>query len=94
MIYIIDGWQGHAGAITQMFLNKLSNTLMTGSKDKKVIMWQLPEKWRNEEIESFETKGIQYLNDKLAALRIQQALEKETNDDSSDDSLNGWDLYP
>lgn len=77
-----------------MFLNVLNNTLMTVSKDKKVIMWQLPDKWSNDDIESFEKDGIKDLNDKIAALRIQKAMVNESEDNSSDDSLNGWDLEP
>lgn len=67
---------------------------MTVSKDKKVIMWQLPDKWSNDDIELFEKDGIKHLNDKIAALRIQKALVNESEDNSSDDSLNGWDLRP
>lgn len=67
---------------------------MTVSKDKKLIYWKIPDKWVNDEIAYFETNEIKNMNDKLAVLRIQKTLAKMTEgeDDSSDDSLNGWDL--
>ena len=34
------------------------------------------------------------LNDTMAMLRLQKALEKKDEDSSDDDSLDGWDFRP
>ena len=69
--------------------------LWTGGKDNTIIIWQLPEKWNNEEIEKFEQNEIKHLNDTLALKKMQKTLAKREEgleSDSSDDDLNGWDL--
>ena len=68
--------------------------LWTGGKDRSIVIWQLPEKWSNEEIEKFEENEIKHINDNIALKRLQKALLRRDDDDSdsSDDDLNGWDL--
>ena len=91
----IYAWKAHEGAITQMNYDSAHKILITGGKDKKIIFWKLPEKWVNEDIERFEKDEIKNLNDTMAMLRLQKALEKKDDDSSSDDdSLDGWDIRP
>ena len=88
-------WKAHEGAITQMNYDTAHKILITGGKDKKIIFWKLPEKWVNEDVEKFEKDEIKNLNDTMAMLRLQKALEKKDDDSSSDDdSLDGWDIRP
>ena len=91
----IYAWKAHEGAITQMNYDSAHKILITGGKDKKIIFWKLPEKWVNEDIERFEKDEIKNLNDTMAMLRLQKALEKKDDNSSSDeDSLDGWDIRP
>ena len=91
----IFGWQAHTGAITQMYYDEEYMILFSAGKDKKVLFWKLPEKWVNDEIEKFEKTEIKNINDSLAMLKIQKTLTKlDGEDDSSDDSLCGWDIRP
>ena len=91
----IFAWKGHDEAITQMFYDGARRVLITASKDKKIILWKLPEKWVNEDIEKFEKDEIKNLNDTMSMLKFQKALEKKGDEsDSDDDSLDGWDIRP
>ena len=87
-------WKAHNGAITQMNYDSAHKILITGGKDKKIIFWKLPEKWVNEDIERFEKDEIKNLNDTMATLKMQKALEKNNDDSSDEDSLDGWDFKP
>lgn len=86
-------WKAHQAAVTQLFFDYEQYILISGGKDKTIRVWDLPKTWNSEEIKNFETEGLQKLNDEKATLRIQQTLKQE-EDDSSEDSLNGWDLRP
>lgn len=79
-----------------MIYDEAKRILLTGSKDKLLIHWAIPPKWVNEEIAEFEKNELKNINNTLATLRIQKTLAKLNNDDndSDDDSLNGWDLRP
>ena len=69
--------------------------LLSMSKDKRIIFWKLPDTWINEALAKFESEEIQNINDKVARLKMQKTLsKKDEEDDSSDDSLNGWDIRP
>ena len=87
----IFAWKGHERAITQMFYDSGKKLLITGGKDKKIIFWKLPENWENEEFKQFEKEEIKNLNDTIAMLKLQKALEKNSDSDDTD-SLDGWDL--
>ena len=64
-------------------------------KDKNIFFWKLPERWVNEEVSKFETDEIKNINDAMAMLKFQKTLKKDDEDeDSSDDSLCGWDIRP
>ena len=87
--------KAHTGAITQMNYDAAHKILITGGKDKKIIFWKLPEKWINEDVERFEKDEIKNLNDTMAMLKLQKALEKKDDLSSDDDdSLDGWDFRP
>ena len=78
-----------------MNYDHVKNTLFTASKDKKMTLWQLPESWINDEIRQFEQNEMKNINDNLALLKMQKSLTKMgEGDDSSDDSLCGWDIRP
>ena len=88
-------WKAHTGAITQMNYDAAHKILITGGKDKRIIFWKLPEKWINEDVERFEKDEIKNLNDTMAMLKLQKALEKKDDLSSDDDdSLDGWDFRP
>ena len=60
-----------------------------------MTLWQFPESWINDEIRQFEQNEIKKINDNLAMLKMQKTLIKMgEGDDSSDDSLCGWDIRP
>ena len=77
-----------------MIYDSAHKILITGGKDKRIVFWKLPEKWVNEDVEKFEKDEIKNLNDTMAMLRLQKALEKKDDDSSDDDSLDGWDFRP
>ena len=68
-----------------------SRQLLSMAKDKKIIYWQLPDNWVKDEIKKFQDENIREINDKKAMERLQKQKEKG-DDDSSDDSLDGWDI--
>jgi WD40 repeat protein len=89
----VYAWQAHNDAITQMYIDEENNILISGGKDKKIIYWKLPENWINSDLEKFEDEEMRKINDEKAILKFQNF--KDDNDsDSSDDSLNGWDIRP
>ncbi len=65
--------------------------LLSMAKDKKIIYWQLPNNWVKEEILKFQDENIRQINDERAKERLQKQKDKP-DDDSSDDSLDGWDI--
>jgi WD40 repeat protein len=88
-------WKAHEGAITQIYYESGNRILLTGGKDKNIFFWKLPERWVNEEVSKFETDEIKNINDAMAMLKFQKTLKKDDEDeDSSDDSLCGWDIRP
>ncbi len=90
----IYAWLAHPkAAITQMYFQENERLLWTGAKDRAIRIWQLPEKWQNEEIEKFEETEIKNINNNLALIKMQKTLLKMTDDDSDSslDDLNGWD---
>ena len=91
----IYAWQAHNGAITQMRYDKQKKQLLSVGKDKKIIYWQIPEDWVNESIKKFEEDNMREINNSRAVMKFQKNLKKEgEDDDSSDDSLDGWDIRP
>lgn len=76
---VIKLWTAHTKAITQMFFDDNKNLLFTGSKDKLLKVWVIPEQWTNKECE--------YANHYVTAITY-----NENSDESSFDSLDGWDI--
>ena len=91
----IYAWQAHKGAITQMRYDRNKKQLLSVGKDKKIIYWQIPDDWVNESIKKFEEDKMREINNSRAVMKFQKNLKKEgEDDDSSDDSLDGWDIRP
>lgn len=92
----VFAWQAHTGAITQMRYEMASKVLLTAGKDKRFVYWKLPDTWLNEAVAKFEANEIKNINDSYAMMKIQKTLSKVAGEeeDSSDDSLNGWDIRP
>ena len=87
----IYAWQAHSGAITQMQFFPKKKQLLSMAKDKKIIYWQLPDNWVKDEIKKFQDENIRVINDERAIEKFKKQKEKG-DDDSSDDSLDGWDI--
>ena len=84
-------WIAHQSAITQIWYQSDKHILWTGGKDLRIKMWQLPEKWISEEVDSFETNEVINITAKIAAEKIEKMIQKkEEDEDDSDDDLNGW----
>ena len=81
-------WEAHPkSAITQMWYQPDLHILWTGGKDLRIKMWQLPEKWVSEEVNTFEKEEVSNITAKIATEKI---VKKEGEEDSDDDDLNGW----
>ena len=65
--------------------------LLSMAKDKKIIYWQLPDNWVKDEVKKFQDEKVREINDTRAIERLKKQKEKG-DDDSSDDSLDGWDI--
>ena len=90
----IYAWQAHNGAITQIYFDIDNNVLISGGKDKRIVYWKLPDNWINSDLEKFENEEIRKINDQKAILKYQNIKKDNDDSDSSDDSLNGWDIRP
>ena len=75
-----------------MIFNRERKQLLSVAKDKKIIYWQIPDSWISESMKKFEEDSMREINANRAAARLQKAKNKD--DDSSDDSLDGWDIRP
>ena len=87
----IYAWQAHTGAITQMKYFPKTKQLLSMAKDKRIAYWQLPDNWVKDEIKKFQDENIREINDSKAIEKFKRQREKG-DDDSSDDSLDGWDI--
>ena len=87
----IYAWQAHSSAITQMQYFPKKRQLLSMAKDKKIIYWQIPDNWVKDSIKKFEEENIREINDERAKEKFKKQKEKG-DDDSSDDSLDGWDI--
>lgn len=84
---LIKIWMGHSMAITQMYFDEQRLFLYTGSKDKLIKVWKIPERWITEE--SDKSKIIE----SLIPVDVKDQIKPEDydSDDSDYDDLNGWD---
>ena len=87
----IYAWQAHTSAITQMQYFPKTKQLLSMAKDKRIAYWQLPDNWVKDEIKIFQDEKIRQINDSKAIEKFKRQREKGDND-SSDDSLDGWDI--
>jgi WD40 repeat protein len=87
----IFAWQAHSEAITQMKYFPKTRQLLSMAKDKKIVYWQLPDNWVKDSLKKFQDENIREINDTRATERLKKQKEKG-DDDSSDDSLDGWDI--
>ena len=85
-------WVAHPkSAITQIWYQQDQHILWTGGKDLRIKMWQLPEKWVSEEVDTFEETEVKNITAKIATEKIEKMTnKKEGEEDSDDDDLNGW----
>ena len=90
----IYAWQAHSGAITQMIYNRKKKQLLSVAKDKKIIYWQIPDSWVNASVQKFEEDSMREINNSRAKAKFEKQLKKEGDEDSSSDSLDGWDIRP
>ena len=90
----IYAWQAHQDAITQMQYFPEKRQLLSMAKDKKIIYWQIPDNWVKDSVKKFQDESVREINDTRAAERLQRTQKKDGDDDSSDDSLDGWDIRP
>jgi WD40 repeat protein len=89
----IYAWQAHSDAITQMKYFPKRRQLLSMAKDKKIIYWQIPDNWVKDSVRKFQDESVREINNTRATERLQRT-QKEGDDDSSDDSLDGWDIRP
>jgi len=91
----IYAWQAHSEAITQMKYFPKRRQLLSMAKDKKIIFWQLPDKWVSDSVQKFQDESVREINNRRATQRLKNKKDKkDDDDDSSDDSLDGWDIRP
>ena len=62
------------------------------AKDKKIIYWQLPNDWVKDDLKKFQEENIREINNARAIEKFKKQKDKGEDDDSSDDSLDGWDI--
>ncbi len=90
----IYAWQAHSGAITQMIYDRQKKQLLSVGKDKKVIYWQIPDSWVSDSMKKFEEDSIREISASRAKAKFEKTSNKEDDDSSSDDSLDGWAIRP
>ena len=78
-----------------MRYDRKKKQLLSVGKDKKVIYWQIPDSWVSDSMKKFEEDNMRQINASRTEAKYQN-LKKDGNDDddSSDDSLDGWDIRP
>ena len=91
----IYAWQAHQDAITQMKYEPKNKRLISMAKDKKILVWQIPDSWVSDKVKKFEETNIREINEARALERMKK-YKKDGEDDSDDDddSLDGWDINP
>ena len=95
----IFSWGAHdnGSAITKLTYDQKNRILISGSKDKSIKFWKLPDNWINSEVLKFENEELKKINNEIARRRIkaQQEIEDGIENDfdsdlSQEDDLNGW----
>lgn len=75
--------------MTQMEWLEHKNVLITAGKDRALKFWKIPDSWVNKDIDMFAKNELRTYKDSEA---MQKILTKYTQNEESDDELNGWDL--
>ena len=80
-----------------MDYDQKNRILISGSKDKNIKFWKLPDNWMNTDVLRFENEELKKINNEIARRRIkaQQEIEDGIENDfdsdlSQEDDLNGW----
>ena len=87
-------WVAHPkSVITQIWYQPGQRYLWTAGKDGNLRVWLLPQKWANEEVESFEENEVNNLTAKMMEQKFEKKRYRKRGgeeEDSDDDDLNGW----
>ena len=90
----IYAWQAHQDAITQMKYEPKTKRLFSMAKDKKILVWQIPDSWVSDKVKKFEETNIREINEARAQERMKKYKKDGDDDSDDDDSLDGWDINP
>ena len=95
----IFSWVAHENMpISRIYYDKLNNILITGSKDKSIKIWKIPEFWFDPQIQKYEIEELTKINNELRKKRIKmEQIIEGTNDinyesdhSENEEDLNGW----
>ena len=95
----IFSWVAHENmSINTIYFNRINNILITGSKDKSIKIWKVPEFWFDPQIEKYETEELTKINNELRKKRIQMEqiiqgnndINYESDHSENEEDLNGW----
>ena len=94
----ILSWIAHKNmAITRIQYNKYNNILITGSMDKSIKIWKIPEFWFDPQIEKYETVELTKINNELRKKKIKMEqiiqgndVNYESDQSENEEDLNGW----
>ena len=93
----VFSWMVHNMGINRLYYDENSKMLITGSMDKSIKIWSIPEYWYNPEIEKYEKEQLEKINNEIAKKRIQmqqiiqdneELYDSENSEDEND--INGW----
>jgi WD40 repeat protein len=95
----IFSWIAHQNmSITNLYFNRISNILITGSKDKSIKIWKIPEFWFDPQIEKYENEDLTKINNELRKKRIKMEqiiqgnkdINYESEHSENEEDLTGW----
>ena len=95
----IFSWIAHQNmSITNLYFNRISNILITGSKDKSIKIWKIPEFWFDPQIEKYENEDLTKINNELRKKRIKMEqiiqgnkdINYESDHSENEEDLTGW----
>ena len=95
----IFSWIAHENMpITNLYFNRINNILITGSKDKSIKIWKIPEFWFDPQIEKYENEDLTKINNELRKKRIKMEqiilgnkdINYESDHSENEEDLTGW----
>ena len=95
----IFSWIAHENmSITSLYFNRINNILITGSKDKSIKIWKIPEFWFDPQIEKYENEDLTKINNELRKKRIKmeqiiqgnKEINYESDHSENEEDLTGW----